>query len=58
VDRFDEEPGVGVVWCVDDEEREDDGSMGDWLDDEDDVFSNAKVLDLVLADTDEGSTGR
>lgn len=56
-DRLDDEAGVGVLTCVDDE-REDDGSIGDRLDEEDGVFSNAYVLDLVLADTDDGSTVR
>jgi hypothetical protein len=54
---LDDEAGVGVLPCVDDE-REDDGSIGDRLDEEDGVFSNAYVLDLVLADTDDGSTVR
>ena len=56
--RLNEDARGGVVSYVDDEEREDDGSIGDRLDEEDDVFSNANVLDLVLAETDEGSTGR
>lgn len=47
-----------MVWCVEKDEAEEDGSIGDWLDDEDDVFSNANVLALVLVETDEGSTVR
>lgn len=45
-----------MVWCVEKDEAEEDGSIGDWLDDEDDAFSNANVLALVLVETDEGST--
>lgn len=40
------------------DEDEDEGSIGDWLDEEEDAFSNAKVLALVLVDTDAGSTVR
>jgi hypothetical protein len=47
-----------VVWCVEKDEAEEDGSIGDRLDDEDGVFSNANVRALVLVDTDDGSTVR
>lgn len=41
------------------DETEEDGSIGDWLDEEEEeVFPNANVLALVLVDTDEGSTVR
>lgn len=43
-----------MVCCVEKDEAEEDRSIGDRLDDEDDAFSNANVLALVLAETDEG----
>lgn len=58
MDRLFNESGAGLVWCVEKDESEEDGSIGDWLDDEDDIFSNANVLALVLVETDDGSTVR